>query len=167
MPNKEPPFEPDAELAADLGVLSQELEETQDLYETIAYLGSPKMPCMECGGQGSVGGGSLGDICPRCNGARVEDHPGAEQLALPDFAGMRLTITAVGEGRLPPADLPKLEDIRDLRKRGKEQAKLLAPTPQVPGLLPAAPQNQLGSLGDEPDEGPDDDELDELEQRDD
>lgn len=139
----------DAQQAAEL---ARELDETQTLYEKLAYLGSPKMPCPECGGAGSVYGGSLGDICPMCHGSRLVDHPAAEAIALPDFAGMRAALGAVRDDDdrvLPgPHRVPSLEGLRALRKKGKEFAKQFGPQPQMPELAEPNPKARTrGSLG--------------------
>lgn len=136
--------------------IARELDETQTLYEKIAYLGSPKMPCPECGGSGSVYGGSLGDICPTCHGARLVEHPAAEPLAIPDFAGMRAAlgrIRGVIEGEhdrvLPgPHRVPSIKGLQAIRKLGKEFAKQLGPQPQMPQLASQDPKARtMGSLG--------------------
>ena len=38
----------------DLRQRSQKLDETQELYEELAYLANPKMPCPECSNEGTL-----------------------------------------------------------------------------------------------------------------
>jgi hypothetical protein len=152
---------------------SQALHETQELYEELAFLKNPKMPCPECGGSGSVYGGSLGDVCPRCGGGRLLDQPSSEDFEMPDFRSMRAAITAyydaMADGvlptghagkrnlRLPPVEsVPTLEEIEELREAGKEKAKALKSADF--SQLPPAPARRQEGLG-----GVTDAELDELE----
>jgi ssDNA-binding Zn-finger/Zn-ribbon topoisomerase 1 len=81
----------------DLRQRSQALHEAQESWEEVAYLANPKMPCPECSGSGSVGGGSLGDICVRCMGARVLEQPGRQAVELPPFRELRAAISAYGD----------------------------------------------------------------------
>jgi hypothetical protein len=146
-----------------LDAIGADLEEGQEIWERYAYLAVPKMPCPECGGTGSVAGGSLGSACVRCNGARTLDHPGAEAPEIPDFSGMRTALSnysialadhALPDGHrakkhlaLPPAStLPRPEAIQKARDAIKKASKQLAGAP--PMALPAPQQESRGSLGD-------------------
>jgi hypothetical protein len=137
----------------DLVEIGAEIERANTLYEKLAYLGTAKMPCMECGGSGSLPGGSLGDICPGCLGACVMDHPGAEEIQMPDFAGMRAALSAcVDEANevLPgPHRVPRLSAVRALYEEGKRQSKLLiSAAPEAPALPgPNQHDEDYGSLG--------------------
>lgn len=93
---------------ADLETIYRDLDEAQRQYEKVAFLAQPTMPCDECGGSGTIAGGSLGNICPTCCGARVIDAPYAEELSrlqLPDFGAMRKRLNGeeklVQQGKLP------------------------------------------------------------------
>lgn len=168
---------------ADIRERSQELHETQELWEEYAYIANPKMPCPECGGRGAVSGGSLGDICVRCEGARVLEQPGRQTVNMPPFAALRGAITAYGnaladralpEGHLvkrglalPPAStVPTLEDIRKLRTEAENGCKQLSGTPGLEGIreLPAAREPvEDNDLTANEDSDIEDAELDELE----
>ena len=168
----------------DLRERSEKLHEAQQLYEDLAFLYTPKMPCPECTGSGQVYGGSLGNICPRCFGQRVVDRPAAEQLELPDFASMRRRITAYGDvladqalpsGHrakkhlvLPAASsVPELSEIEDIIKKGNEKAKELRDKQlEIEGEL-AEPEKPKGLLSEDGDLGEyTDAELDEMEKED-
>lgn len=174
----------------DLGVLSdselrersQLLDETQELYEELAYLSVPKMPCPECSGSGGVYAGSLGGICVRCMGQRVIDRPGCDPIEQPPFAQLRAAITAYGNGvadrvlpdghegkrhlALPdPASVPTLDEIRTLRDEGKQRAKQLQGIDPLAGQQLAEPQEPRGLLAEEGELGDyTDAELDEIEE---
>jgi hypothetical protein len=90
----------------DLRVRSQELHDTQELWEELAYVKNEKIPCPECSGRGAVSAGSLGDICVRCEGRRVIDRPGSQPLEMPPFRELRAAITAYGNA-LADAALPE------------------------------------------------------------
>ena len=143
----------------DLRERSEALNEAQELYEELAFLKNPKMPCPDCGGSGSVYGGSLGDVCPRCGGARMLDQPGGEDLEMPDFRALRGAITAYGNALadqalpsghqakqnllLPPADsVPTLEQLEALGERAKELSRGL-PAPDYSQLPPSRAAGQL------------------------
>ena len=154
--------------ADDLDEIGAEVERANTLYEKLAYLGTAKMPCIECGGSGSLPGGSLGDICPGCLGARVMDHPGADEMTLPDFAGMRAALSACVDkdnNVLPgPHRVPQLSAVRALHEEGRRQSKLIGAPPEAPAL-PGPKQHDedhggYGSLGGE---SPADSEIDDLE----
>lgn len=157
----------------DLTAVAQEVEKTNTLYERIAYLGSPKMPCPECGGAGSVGGGVLGDTCPECMGARVVDHPAADEIEMPDFAGMRMALRACVDqnNQIIPGThrLPSIAGLQAMQHKGKELAKQLAPAPATaPQLTNQQRGNVMGSLGAGDDDrlgDVSDKELEELESR--
>lgn len=169
-------FDDDYEVTdVDLDAIGAAIEEADDLWQKYAYLSVPKMACPECGGAGSIGGGSLGSLCPGCLGARVVDHPGAEAPAIPDFSPMRRALRnytiamadrALPDGHrakrglaLPPAStLPRPEAIRDLAKRIKQESKQLSGTPNL--QLAEPKEEAMGSLGSGDAEFTDDD-LDE------
>lgn len=74
----------------ELNQIVADLDFAQREYEKLVHLSSPIMPCPECGGAGSVSGGSLGDICPGCLGSRRVSAPGNPGIDLNiDFAGIR------------------------------------------------------------------------------
>lgn len=159
----------------DLRERSQALDQAQEVYEELAYMTNPKMPCPECSGAGQVAGGSLGDICVRCMGARVIEQPGAAKVEMPPFASLRAAITAYGdaladralpEGRvvggdrhgqpirrnlsLPPAaTVPTLAQIQALTAEGERRAKQLAGA--TPGIVArgelAEPKKSKGLAG--------------------
>jgi hypothetical protein len=162
----------------DLRQRSQALDETEELYEELSFLGVPKMPCPECVGAGQISGGSLGDICPRCVGQRVVDRPDAEPLERPPFRQLRAKITAYGDAlaaralpaghagkrdlALPAAStVPTLQEIEDLRAKGKEMAKAIGAGQPLPELK--APEKAKGMLGDGPMGDYSDEELDKME----
>lgn len=152
----------------DLRARSQKLDEAQELYEEMAYLGVAKMPCPECTGAGSVSSGSLGDICVKCFGKRVIDHPGAEPMKMPPFKQLRAAIGKYGDAladRLllpgddgtphkgkrnlalpPPPSVPTLEEIQAIYDTGKAKAKELQAA-EMPQLT--APQKPQGLLSDD------------------
>lgn len=132
----------------DLRKRSQALDEAQTTYEKIAYISVPKMPCPECGGQGSVDGGSLSGICLGCEGARVVDRPDAEPFVMPPFKELRAAISAYGDaladrgipaqladGRAHPgkrhlalpaaSSVPSLESLQAIKTDGLARAKQL------------------------------------------
>lgn len=90
----------------DLRKRSVALDQAQEMFEELACLANPKIPCPECGGSGSVSGGSFGDTCVRCFGARVLDEPGSAPFEMPPFAALRNSITeygnALADQALPP-----------------------------------------------------------------
>lgn len=165
----------------DLRQRSQALHDAQETWEEVAYLANPKMPCPECSGAGSVAGGSLGDICVRCLGARVIEQPGRQNIDMPPFASLRAAISSYGDAladrelpdghkgkrqlALPPAaTVPTLEQIQKLSADGLAKAKELEGAPGLvdPKLL-KAPKKSKGLAG-EGDIGEyEDAELDELE----
>lgn len=171
----------------DLRARSQKLHETQELYEELAYLANPKMPCPECTGAGNVSGGSLGDICVRCMGSRVLDRPGSPVVEMPNFAQLRASITdygnAVADRALPPGEdgkphrafkglaLPAaskvvtMEEIDKLYEHGQETAKKLqGQAPAVEGISLNPPASRQGLLSDDGDLGDySDADLDEME----
>jgi hypothetical protein len=154
----------------DLRERSQKLDEAQELYEEIAYLANPKMPCPECSGAGSISSGSLGSSCPRCFGQRVVDRPDSEPIEMPPFKQLRASISTYGlaladralpamredgtphPGKknlgLPPVcTVPTLAEIQALYDEGKVKAKALAPAPEMAEQL-AEPQSPKGLLSD-------------------
>jgi hypothetical protein len=152
--------------AGDITDRSQLLDDTQTLYEDLAYLANPKMPCRECGGSGQVDGGIFSSVCPMCEGARVRDVPGSDPFPMPDFATMRKAIggygdaLALGEATPDANTVPTLAEIQALYDAGKAQAKQLtaggsAPGAYDPKLLkaPKKPSGMMsdGDLGDIPD----------------
>lgn len=147
----------------DLDEIGAEVERANTLYEKLAYLETAKMPCMECGGAGSLPGGSLGDICPGCLGARVIDHPGADEFPVPDFAGMRGALKACvdKDNKVLPGHhrVPRLSAVRALYEKGTRKSKLLISSPSEAPALPAPAQHDedYGSLGGD---SPSDRELD-------
>ena len=155
--------------SGDLGCLSDNdlreraelLNEAQQLYEDLAYISVPKIPCPECSGAGQIYGGSLGSMCPRCLGQRVVDRPGGESLELPNFASIRARITAYGnaladlalpdghkmKGRLglPAASsVPTLEEIQTIFDEGKDKAKELQNKEVEIGGVLADPEKPKG-----------------------
>jgi hypothetical protein len=152
----------------DLDEIAAGLEAAQQVWEQVAFLATEKIPCPECGGMGSVYGGSLGDTCPGCFGRRVVDHPGAEAIALPPFAQWRGRLHAqavhlrTGLGSpVPRALLPSPAQLTELLEEGRTKAQQYRE--RAPVALPTPAQDEqklLGSLGGQ---GPSDDVLDELE----
>jgi hypothetical protein len=152
----------------DLRERSQALHEAQETYEELAYLTNPKMPCPECGGAGSVHGGSLGDVCVNCGGARVVEAPGGRKVEMPPFAALRWAISTYGNAladhalpvghrakkylELPaPTTVPTLEKIQKLQAEGLAQARQLTGQPGIvdPKLLKEAkPAKGLSGEGD-------------------
>lgn len=145
---------------------SQALDDCQETYEELAYLANPKMPCPECGGSGSVGGGIFDSTCVRCGGSRVLDVPGSEPMPMPDFRGMRAAIGGYGDalalgGPTPnPATVPTLESIKALHDSAKAHARQLTAGGSAPGIVdprllkaPTRPSGMMGDgdLGDIPD----------------
>lgn len=156
----------------DLRERSQQLHEVQSEWEDLAHMSIAKMPCPECYGAGQVQGGSLGDICVRCMGARVVDQPG-QAFEMPPFDDMRAAITAYGSyllrlrdpetaKRLAPGDgmvsnaspdprgivtSAQLEELRGQARSRVAKLQLAG----APGLAPVAlaePQRATGLLGD-------------------
>jgi hypothetical protein len=147
----------------DLRERSQALNEAEELYEELAFLGNPKMPCPECVGAGSVSGGSLGDICPRCIGQRVIDRPDSEPLKRPPFKELRAAISkygnAMANAQLPAghdgkrdlalpaaASVPTLEEIKAIYSEGKALARQIGSGHALPELQKA--EKPKGMLGD-------------------
>jgi len=174
---------------ADLRDRSQALHEAQERWEKLAYVAVAKIPCPECGGAGSVGGGSFGDICVGCMGARVVTAPDAEDFEMPDFGGMRRAISAYGDAladralpegtvvggprhgqtirrglALPPAStVPTVEAIRAIEEQAKAQLKQLKGTPGVvPPAQLAAAKKAKGLTGEGGLDEYEDNELDEM-----
>ncbi len=78
----------------DIREVAESLQQVEDLWNKVASLTDPRIPCPECGGTGTLaGGGSLGEIpCDTCDGQRYVDHPAAQEigkLMLPDFGGLQ------------------------------------------------------------------------------
>jgi len=170
----------------DLRVLSQELSDTQDDWENYLNASTVMDPCPECTGAGQVIGGTLGDVCVRCNGKRVVERPGQDEEEVPDFRQLRGSITAYGtavawttlpaeakqrllsQGQKQPeipaiSTLPTLEHVKGLRLSAKTKLKALAgaPAPASQLNLPA-PKKAKGMTGDGHLGEYDDAELDEL-----
>lgn len=161
-------FEDGTDLSEDdLQEIGREIEAADEQWQKYAYLSTPKIPCSECGGAGSIAGGSLGSVCPACFGARVVDHPAADAPPLPDFAKHRKALAAYTEASfqltlpgdhlakkshikaLPPASsLPRPEALRNAVKIIKEASKELGTTPQIGGQLAAPESPARGSLDD-------------------
>jgi hypothetical protein len=167
----------------DLDDRLRDLDKAQSIWERIKFLQTMKMPCPECGGAGSIYGGSLSNTCPGCMGRRMVDHPAANEIKVPDFANMRralsgaatardqrLGLRAPGEMRLAlpdPGRLPTRNDIAALIDEARKIAQGLPATPQIEGELREPPRAQLGDGEDESDllgNAPDDRYLDELEE---
>lgn len=146
---------------ADLRDRSNQLNKTQEFYEEVSYLANPKMPCPDCAGGGMVSGGSLGDICVRCMGARVCERPGYKPLVIPPFAQLREKISEYGDAladmalpeghtafkglALPPASsVPTVNEIADMYNHANDVAH------QLNGQPSAVERLQLnGTSGDE------------------
>ncbi len=151
--------------------IAPELEVAADLAERVAFLSIEKMPCPECAGGGAISGGSLGDICPGCNGRRVVEHPGAAPVDLPSLAPWRDFLRnldsykhdqallahdgAVGFdkplGLKAPGRPPPLKDLQavtaDLRQRGETLSRDGGPSmPALPTPPPPKSQQLLGSM---------------------
>jgi len=149
----------------DLRQRSQALDDAQETWEETAYLANPKMPCPECTGAGSISGGSLGDICVRCLGARVIEQPGRQKVEMPPFAALRASISAYGDAladrELPaghkgkrhlalpaPATVVTLEQIQKLAELGLSKARQLeGASGIVPKHLLADPTKARGLTG--------------------
>lgn len=151
----------------DIRQLSEALNDAQESWEETAYLANPKMPCPECGGSGSVGGGIFDSTCVRCMGERVLDVPGSTPPeGMPDFKKLRASISAYGDAlalashpnaelrrQLPAATtLPTLDQLRELKQRAISTARQLtaggiAPGAYDPKLL-KAPKKKKGMEGD-------------------
>ena len=173
--------------------IAPELEVAADLAERVAFLSIEKMPCPECAGAGAISGGSLGDICPGCNGRRVVEHPGAAPVNLPSLAPWRdflrkldsykhdqALLSHDGEkgfdkpkGLAAPGKPPTLKDLQaviaDLRGRGETLSRSGASMPALPTPPPPKSQQLLGSMSQdetslgEDGSGPTDEDLDSLE----
>ncbi|MCJ7796847.1 MAG: hypothetical protein MUQ56_08790 [Thermoleophilia bacterium] len=118
--------------------LSDALEEANDIAYKLEYLTSQKMPCPKCGGSGSMGAGSLGNIpCLGCNGARYVDHPsmhGAEpHPAVAKIRGWTQTFRnytylldeyTEGDSPRPPSKegLPTVDEVKRTTKRAAKSA---------------------------------------------
>ena len=139
----------------DIRVRSQALSDAQDDWEAVAAYANPQMPCPECGGAGSVAGGSFSDLCIRCEGKRTIDMPGSPDFVMPPFAELRKAIGAYGDAladkalpdghrakrqlALPPAStVPKLDDISNLRTQAAERSRELRGNVVDPKLLAEA-----------------------------
>ena len=127
--------------------VSQKIDETQTLYEDLAHIATPQIPCPECGGRGTQNYGSLGAVeCFRCDGSRMVARPGAEPIDMPDFATLR--------ARLEGADPPSLAEIKTLHDEGVAIARSFQPqlgTPAI-SLLKSLGRKLLGR-GTEDDDG--------------
>lgn len=113
----------------------QALEEAQEIWEEVSYIGTEKMACPECAGAGAISGGSLGNICPRCFGSRVVAHPGYEQIPQPPWAELK-------------KNLPSMERIASLKQQGRRLARQISDS-RMP--LPSAVfrhDDRAGMLGD-------------------
>lgn len=149
----------------------RDLNEAQTLWERVVYLKTMKMPCPECGGAGSLYAGSLGGTCPTCFGARMVDHPAAEEIEVPNFVDMRRALSGAAAARdqrlglrskdemrlsLPdPASLPSRDAIKALADQAREIARGLPASPQIEGTLREPPRPRLHA--------PDDRQLDAFE----
>lgn len=166
----------------DLRVRSQALDDAQEAWEEVCYLANPKMPCPECTGAGQVSGGSLGNMCVRCMGARVIEQPGSTPVEMPPFAELRAAITQYGNAKAdhelppghrarrnlalpPPTTVPTLDQITQLHGTAIGMSRQLANAPQAPqAQLPEAkPPRGLAGEGDLGEY--EDAELDELEDK--
>lgn len=116
---------------SDIQSRSQALHETQEIWEELQFMSTPKIPCRECGGSGSVGSGSFGSICVNCMGERMVAAPGAPEFEMPDFRTMRKQIGAYGDAlalgkALPPGQtVPTLEAIKELKEKALVQCRQL------------------------------------------
>lgn len=179
MPDSDTPHEDDAQISQqeiddivagmlsdeDLRTRSESLDTAQEVWEEAAYLHNPKMPCPSCSGAGQVKGGSLGDICVQCMGARVLEQPGSVPLQMPPFAELRAAITKYGDARadrelpdghkgkrnlsLPPAaTVPTFSAIAEIHSAGLARVRELA---VGPGALPqlAEPEPKQGLLSED------------------
>jgi hypothetical protein len=134
----------------DLRARSEALDKAQTMYEEYAWVATPKVPCPECGGAGSVIGGSLGDFCPTCGGSRVIESPGGHRIQMPPFAALRGAITQYGNAladralpaghrakrglALPPAgSVPTVEQLDALTDEALSQVKRLEGA--TPGIV--------------------------------
>lgn len=143
----------------DLDEIAEAVEEADDLHQRYMFLSVQKIPCPECGGQGNVYGGSLGNACPTCCGARMVDHPGSVQPQLPGFAKERAALGAYvraqrnqGTKREVPlplaSSLPRPESIRMRTTEIREISRRLGSAPQLKGQLAEPKKQAVGSLGD-------------------
>lgn len=137
---------------------AEALSGAQDVWEQAAWRARPKVPCMECTGNGQVVGGSLGDHCPSCHGKRVVDDESVEvDFQMPDFRQLRDPLNAYGDAliarrygkpmALPPASsVPTMAQIDELRASGRERHRQLAAggAPALPQLPPAGPLKRTG-----------------------
>jgi hypothetical protein len=132
----------------DLRERSEKLDNIQEMYEEMAFMSEPKMPCNECGGTGSVDAGSLGGICVKCMGARVINQPFYEPMKQPPFAELRASITNYGnllkarsEGenvQLPPASsVFGKEQYNELYDQGRTEVRAIAANEQAKQLQAA------------------------------
>jgi hypothetical protein len=166
----------------ELGEIFATIEAEEEKYAKLRFLTTAQMPCMECGGQGSVPGGILGEFCPSCGGSRFVEQPGEEpRFQMPDFDGMRLRLQAYAralDDHLLPAGhpakqqlalparstLPTREEMTALGRRFKELKASLKEKP-LPQLPAARQRREDGVLGPDEDDAADlsDDELDDME----
>jgi len=164
----------------DIRERSQELHDAQELWETLAITSTPKIACPECSGRGSVGSGSLGDICVRCMGRRVIDAPGSAPIEMPPFAELRAAIGAYGDAladqALPPghrakknlalpaaSTVPTMDALRKLGKDGLARSRQLADARPLSALPAARDRVEGNDLTENEDTEIDDAELDDLE----
>ena len=116
----------------DLQKRSQKLDDIQEMFEELAYVSEPKMPCNECAGSGSVDAGSLGSICVKCMGARVINRPFYEPIKKPEFHKLRASITNYGDALREGRELPPVssvfgeDDYNELWAQGRAEVKILA-----------------------------------------
>jgi hypothetical protein len=112
----------------DLDWLFQEADKLQTEFEKLRAVGQASMDCDECGGSGSVSGGSLGSCCPTCDGSGVVDAPFSESLGLPDMALFRHALRKAEETLAlgGQVDLTALRaELEGFRRVGQEQVKQL------------------------------------------
>lgn len=138
--------------------LAAALDEAEDVAYKLEYLTTQKMPCPECGGSGSMGAGSLGNIpCLGCNGARFVDHPSSHGApAHPAVARIREWRATFRnyvflldeyrnpeEGEVPRipsrAGLPTVAEVKRTTKRAAKSAPAAS--------LPPAHRDQLAGGG--------------------
>lgn len=146
---------------ADVTEVAQAIEEADEVYQQVAFMAVPKVPCHECGGSGSTPNGSLGDGCLTCMGQRWLPAPHAnqvlKQLNLPDLVAMRAQIRAADSALRAGAALPPIPTKEAISKvhddLGKTSMQLGSGEP-MPALAAAPGPKRIA---------PSDVELDDLE----
>lgn len=133
----------------------------EEMWAQARYLAVEKVPCRECGGTGTIDGGSLGSICPECLGSRAEPLAGQSRPVPtpPEVSNMRAQLIAAAvtvwdwrskpEGPMPEPEMPPWPAIEKVLEGAASASSVSLLSVSWRHLLPAPAASAAEDLPDD------------------